>query len=107
MAIILFIVVYLLSTTYNKFYYGNFNNELSTDKPITVTNDILVFLKTNLQELVTFRVYNLNHGTIIEIVWTVLPAFVLLLIAVPSFALLYAMDEIIDPSLTIKVIGHQ
>jgi cytochrome c oxidase subunit 2 len=28
-------------------------------------------------------------------------------IAVPSFALLYAMDEILDPSFTIKVVGHQ
>jgi len=36
-----------------------------------------------------------------------LPAVVLLFIAVPSFALLYAMDEVIDPALTIKIIGHQ
>jgi heme/copper-type cytochrome/quinol oxidase subunit 2 len=36
-----------------------------------------------------------------------LPAFVLLFIAIPSFALLYAMDEIIDTVLNVKVIGHQ
>lgn len=54
--------------------------------------------------LLTQRV---THGTMLEIVWTILPAVVLIGIAVPSFALLYAIDEIIDPMLTIKVIGHQ
>lgn len=47
------------------------------------------------------------HGTKIEIIWTITPALVLMVIALPSFALLYAMDEMIDPSLTLKVIGHQ
>lgn len=47
------------------------------------------------------------HGTVIEVVWTITPAIVLLIIAVPSFALLYSMDEIIDPVITIKAIGHQ
>jgi len=47
------------------------------------------------------------HGTTIEIAWTVLPALVLMAVAVPSFALLYAVDEIIDPAVTIKCVGHQ
>lgn len=47
------------------------------------------------------------HGTLIEIVWTLTPAAILLVIAIPSFALLYSMDEIIDPISTLKVIGHQ
>lgn len=47
------------------------------------------------------------HGTTIEIIWTIIPAVVLMFIAIPSFALLYSIDEIIDPSLTIKIIGHQ
>jgi cytochrome c oxidase subunit 2 len=47
------------------------------------------------------------HGTFIEIVWTLVPALILIGIAIPSFSLLYSMDEIIDPSLTIKVIGNQ
>lgn len=50
---------------------------------------------------------NLIHGTLIEILWTVLPSLILLLIAVPSFALLYAMEEVINPAITIKAIGHQ
>jgi cytochrome c oxidase subunit 2 len=49
----------------------------------------------------------LTHGTLIEIIWTIAPAFVLIAIAFPSFQLLYLMDEVIDPSITIKAIGHQ
>jgi cytochrome c oxidase subunit 2 len=47
------------------------------------------------------------HGTTIELAWTILPSFILMFIAVPSFALLYSMDEVIDPAITIKAIGHQ
>lgn len=47
------------------------------------------------------------HGTRIEVVWTIIPARILVAIAVPSFALLYSVDERVDPALTIKVVGHQ
>lgn len=47
------------------------------------------------------------HGTTIEIAWTVTPSLILIFIAVPSFALLYSMDEIVDPAITLKAIGHQ
>jgi len=49
----------------------------------------------------------LNHGTLIELVWTITPALVLIAIAFPSFRLLYLLDEVISPSITIKVAGHQ
>lgn len=48
-----------------------------------------------------------NHGTLLELVWTITPAFVLVAIAFPSFKLLYLLDEVISPSLTIKIVGHQ
>jgi cytochrome c oxidase subunit 2 len=48
-----------------------------------------------------------THSSLLEIVWTILPALVLLLIAVPSFALLYSLDELIDPVVTLKIVGHQ
>jgi len=50
---------------------------------------------------------NVIHGTTLEIIWTITPAIILMIIAIPSFSLLYSMDEIIDPSITLKVIGHQ
>nr|YP_008593395.1 cytochrome c oxidase subunit II [Parachanna insignis]BAN83337.1 cytochrome c oxidase subunit II [Parachanna insignis] len=43
----------------------------------------------------------------IEIIWTVLPAVILIMIALPSLRILYLMDEINDPHLTIKAVGHQ
>jgi len=49
----------------------------------------------------------LNHGTLIELIWTITPALILVLIAFPSFKLLYLMDEVIDPSLSVLAEGHQ
>ena len=49
----------------------------------------------------------LNHGTLVELIWTITPALILILIAFPSFKLLYLMDEVIDPSLVIYGEGHQ
>ena len=48
-----------------------------------------------------------SHSSILEIVWTIIPAGILLLLAIPSFNLLYSLDELIDPSLTLKIVGHQ
>ena len=48
-----------------------------------------------------------THGTLLEIVWTVTPALILMTVAVPSFALLYSVDEIIEPEITLKAVGHQ
>jgi cytochrome c oxidase subunit 2 len=50
--------------------------------------------------------YN-NHGTLVEIIWTITPALILVAIAFPSFKLLYLMDSVVDPSITIKAIGVQ
>ena len=47
------------------------------------------------------------HGTTIEIAWTIAPSLILVFIAIPSFALLYSMDEVVDPAVTVKAIGHQ
>lgn len=49
----------------------------------------------------------IQHGTKLEIIWTLIPAFILMFVAVPSFALLYSVNEIIDPEMTIKAVGHQ
>jgi cytochrome c oxidase subunit 2 len=54
---------------------------------------------------ITYK-YN-THGTLIEIIWTIIPALILLCIAIPSFQLLYLMDSVIEPAVTIKAIGYQ
>lgn len=47
------------------------------------------------------------HAPTLEIIWTIIPALILIIIALPSFALLYSIDYIETPLITIKIIGHQ
>jgi cytochrome c oxidase subunit 2 len=92
--IVTFVVWMLFSIVYEfgfSYYFGLNNN----------VEEVLHARKTS---LITKTV---THGTVLEIVWTIIPAFVLIAIAIPSFALLYSIDELVDPTLTIKVIGHQ
>ena len=49
----------------------------------------------------------IQHNTVLEIVWTLIPCVVLLLIAVPSFSLLYAVEDLNIIESTIKIIGNQ
>jgi len=49
----------------------------------------------------------LLEGQDIEIIWTLLPAFTLIFIALPSLQVLYLTDETSNPSITLKTIGHQ
>nr|YP_010881177.1 cytochrome c oxidase subunit 2 [Pellia epiphylla]YP_010881218.1 cytochrome c oxidase subunit 2 [Pellia neesiana]WIA66720.1 cytochrome c oxidase subunit 2 [Pellia epiphylla var. borealis]QDE10598.1 cytochrome c oxidase subunit 2 [Pellia epiphylla]WIA66679.1 cytochrome c oxidase subunit 2 [Pellia epiphylla]WIA66761.1 cytochrome c oxidase subunit 2 [Pellia epiphylla var. borealis]WIA66802.1 cytochrome c oxidase subunit 2 [Pellia epiphylla] len=47
------------------------------------------------------------HGTTIEIIRTIFPSIIPMFIAIPPSAPLYSMDEVVDPAITIKAIGHQ
>lgn len=55
----------------------------------------------------TFTNRFLLEGQTIEIIWTILPALILIFIALPSLRLLYLLDEVNNPRVTIKTIGHQ
>jgi len=48
-----------------------------------------------------------THNTLLEVVWTVVPVLILLVIAVPSFRLLYYMDRSENPEMTLQVTGYQ
>lgn len=50
---------------------------------------------------------NLLESQIIECIWTIIPAIILIQIAMPSLLLLYILDESIDSSLTLKILAHQ
>nr|YP_009310456.1 cytochrome c oxidase subunit 2 [Pyramimonas parkeae]AOT98938.1 cytochrome c oxidase subunit 2 [Pyramimonas parkeae] len=78
MVFILLFVVWMLARTVQKFHHTN--NKVAS---------------------------KIIHGTEIEIAWTSIPTIILMIIAVPSFALLYCTDELVDPSVTIKAVGHQ
>jgi len=69
---------------------------------ITLVGYFIITLTTN--QLVNRY---LLDGQIIEIIWTVFPALILVTIALPSLRLLYLIDEVTEPALTVKTIGHQ
>ena len=48
-----------------------------------------------------------SHNAVIEILWTIVPVLILVIIAIPSFKLMYYMDRVPNPDMTIKVTGHQ
>lgn len=50
---------------------------------------------------------NFSHNTLVEVVWTVVPVIILIVIAVPSFRLLYLADRVENAELTLKVTGRQ
>lgn len=74
---------------------------------------ILVIITVLVGQIIVNIFYNkfthrfLLEGQNIEIIWTILPAITLVFIAIPSLRLIYILDEINNPSVTIKTIGHQ
>ena len=48
-----------------------------------------------------------SHNTVIEVIWTLVPCLILIVLAVPSFKVLYSQDEIPKADVTIKAIGYQ
>ncbi len=48
-----------------------------------------------------------THNTLIEVLWTAVPVIILVMIAIPSFKLMYYADRVEDADMTIKAIGHQ
>lgn len=74
---------------------------------------ILIIITTLVSILIARLFFNkFNHrylleGQTIEVIWTILPAVTLIFIALPSLRLLYILDEINNPLISIKTIGHQ
>lgn len=48
-----------------------------------------------------------TSGRVLEFIWTSIPTLVLVSVAIMSFSLLYMMDDVVTPDMTVKVIGHQ
>nr|WNH22287.1 cytochrome c oxidase subunit II [Ulaema lefroyi] len=79
------------------------------DHAVMILLLISVFVFYIITTMITSNLTDLNllDSQEVEIIWTVLPAMILVLIALPSLRILYLMDEINDPHLTIKAMGHQ
>ncbi len=91
--IIIGLVLWILSQI-----YFNFNHIWDYPETTAHLKSRILFFKH------TSRLF---HGTWLEIIWTLTPSIILMFIAIPSFVLLYAIEELIDPLITIKIIGSQ
>nr|YP_009485684.1 cytochrome c oxidase subunit II [Carbula sinica]AVZ00820.1 cytochrome c oxidase subunit II [Carbula sinica] len=79
------------------------------DHTIMILSMITIMVAYIMMSLNSNKMINryLLEGQTIELIWTILPAITLIFIALPSLRLLYMIDEINNPSITLKVIGHQ
>nr|YP_010238586.1 cytochrome c oxidase subunit II [Oestrus ovis]QTE20643.1 cytochrome c oxidase subunit II [Oestrus ovis] len=79
------------------------------DHSLLVLTMITIFVGYLMISLLFNKLTNryLLHGQSIEVIWTILPAIILIFIAFPSLRLLYLLDESSEPSITLKSIGHQ
>nr|QJD22445.1 cytochrome c oxidase subunit II [Haustorioides koreanus] len=70
---------------------------------------ITVLVGLNMVFICLYKMTNrlLLQEQVVEIIWTVSPVFILLMIALPSLKALYLLDDPFNPSLTIKAVGHQ
>jgi len=79
------------------------------DLTLVILTIITTFVFYALLALITnkFLCNNIIDAQEIETIWAILPAIVLIFLALPSLRLLYLLDELDHPSITIKTIGHQ
>lgn len=116
LALILFVVLFIFVVTLRRFNY------MVKKWPLIVRFQKTLFFFSDGEEIKA-RIFagsgrkddttegwiwsKINSGVLVEIVWTIIPSIILLLIAIPSFALLFAIDEIAVSKILVKVIGHQ
>ena len=72
---------------------------------VLILSAVIFFSTLSLIESSTNRF--LLEGQQIETIWTIIPAIILVTLALPSLRLLYLLDELTAPNITLKVIGHQ
>nr|YP_007025660.1 cytochrome c oxidase subunit II [Thalassina kelanang]AEW68299.1 cytochrome c oxidase subunit II [Thalassina kelanang] len=74
---------------------------------------VLIMITTFVGFMMSSTLFNtfinrfLLENQAIEVIWTTLPALILIFIALPSLQLLYLLDEVNTPKITLKTIGHQ
>nr|AOY39489.1 cytochrome c oxidase subunit 2 [Scolytinae sp. BMNH 1039965] len=77
------------------------------------TMTILIIITILVSQMLLSMLFNkfinryLLEGQMIETIWTILPALILIIIALPSLRLLYILDENLNPMISVKAIGHQ
>nr|ARI47096.1 cytochrome c oxidase subunit II [Phascolosoma sp. MZK-2017] len=79
------------------------------DHAMTILVMIMTFVAFTLASLMmnSFTVKTISENHQVETIWTIVPGIILLSLALPSLRLLYLMDEVMTPALTVKAIGNQ
>lgn len=67
------------------------------------------FFKETKEDFINWMRYvrSWTHSTALELVWTIIPTAILVAIGIPSFILLYSLDEIVDCQVVVKIIAYQ
>ena len=63
-----------------------------------------LFINNYIKEKISLKY---SHNVVLEFIWTIVPALILVCIAYPSFTLLYTIDSCVDPIYTVTIIGNQ
>jgi cytochrome c oxidase subunit 2 len=99
-----------LNSHFSSFFSNFLKNKLSNGNSLRIGSNKLSHVSAStpksLYSFLNAQTYTV-HNTKLEIIWTIIPTIILIFIAVPSFILLYSLDEVINPSITLKAIGHQ
>lgn len=109
------VISYLEIATWSNISFQNASSPLMEEliffHDYTITILILITTIVSFNLVATYTSINLDKFIIesqpLELFWTIVPTFVLIFIGLPSIRLLYLLDEVNKPSLTIKTIGHQ
>jgi len=72
---------------------------------ILVLIGYLLWKLKNRKEVISLKY--IKHNQLLEIIWTIIPSIILLIISIPSFIILYMNEELKNPKITVKVIGMQ
>nr|WNU00267.1 cytochrome c oxidase subunit 2 [Phyllotreta armoraciae] len=101
--------------TWNSFTLQDSNSPLM--EQLSYFHDHTMMILTIITILISFLIFSiminkfsyrfLLEGQMIEIIWTILPSIILIFIAIPSLRLIYILDEINNPVISIKTTGHQ
>ena len=95
------------TTTMEGIYLFNLHLLFVIISIVIVVAWLLYSILINFTEFENSTVSDFVHSNPIEIIWTTIPGLILLSLASPSFSLLYSLDEISNPELTLKILGHQ
>nr|UTS56482.1 cytochrome c oxidase subunit II [Stomphastis thraustica]UYL25731.1 cytochrome c oxidase subunit II [Stomphastis sp.]UYL25744.1 cytochrome c oxidase subunit II [Stomphastis sp.]UYL25757.1 cytochrome c oxidase subunit II [Stomphastis sp.]UYL25770.1 cytochrome c oxidase subunit II [Stomphastis sp.] len=101
--------------TWSNFNFQNSNSPLMEqiiffhDHTLIILILITILVSYMMMKLFFNKIINrfLLEEQLIELIWTIIPALTLIFIALPSLRLLYLMDELNNPLITLKSIGHQ